>query len=136
MTTLERSHTTTPEQPQEGTVEDVTGRAEEYAEDKTMEAGTLSQPPQRKGKQPVPRSLRKQATTTIVLSRIPDGVRITGNMLGHMEKLWYSYHDVTDTNKFPEFSKKFYLETVGIGPFGEPINQPSQWAAGLAKTRF
>ena len=45
-------------------------------------------------------------------------------MLGHKEKLRYSDHDVTEMDKFSEFSKKFYLETVGIGPFGEPINQP------------
>jgi hypothetical protein len=68
MTTPERSHTTTPEQPQEGIVEDVTGRAEEYAEERTMEAGTSSQPPQWKGKKPVARSPRRQAATTIVLS--------------------------------------------------------------------
>jgi hypothetical protein len=57
----------------------------------------------------------------------------TTNMLGHVEKLRYSDHDVMDTDKFPEFAKKVYLQTVGIGPFGEPINQPVQWAAGLAK---
>jgi hypothetical protein len=89
-----------------------------------MEVGTSSQPPQRKGKQVVPRSPCRQATTTIVLPCILEGVRITGNMLGHMEKLRYSYHDVTDMDKFPEFAKKVYLQTMGIGPFGEPINQP------------
>jgi hypothetical protein len=55
-------------------------------------------------------------------------------ILGHIEKLWYSDHDVMDTDKFPEFAKKFYLETVGIGPFGEPINQEIQWVDRLAKT--
>jgi hypothetical protein len=45
-TVPEESHTTMSEQPQEGAVEDVIGRQEEYAEEKTMEAGTLSQPPQ------------------------------------------------------------------------------------------
>jgi hypothetical protein len=64
-----------------------------------------------------------------------EGVRIAGNMLGHVEKLRYSDHDVIDTDKFLEFSKKVYLETVGIGPFGEPINQPVQWVARLAKNR-
>jgi hypothetical protein len=53
MAAPERSHTVTPEQPQEGIVEDVTGRAEVYAEERTMEVGTLSHPPQQKGKQPV-----------------------------------------------------------------------------------
>jgi hypothetical protein len=132
----ERSHTTTPEQQQEGIVEDVTGRAEAYTEERTMEAGTLSQPPQWKGKQPVARSPRRQAATTIVLPCILEGVRIMANLLGCMEKLWYSDHDVTDMDKFPEFAKKVYLDTVGIGPFDEPIVQPKQWAAGLANTGF
>jgi hypothetical protein len=57
-------------------------------------------------------------------------------MLGHMEKLRYSYHDVMDTDMFLEFSKKVYLKTVAIGPFGEPINQAVQWAAGLAKNEI
>jgi hypothetical protein len=58
-TAPKRSHTTMLEQPQEGRVEDVTGRADEYAEERTIEARTSIQPPQRKGKQPVPRSPRK-----------------------------------------------------------------------------
>jgi hypothetical protein len=89
-----------------------------------MEAGTSSQPPQWKGKHAVPRSPRKQTATTIFLSHIPEGVRIAGNMLGHVEKLRYSDHDVTKMDKFPEFAKKVYLHTVGIGPFGKPTNQP------------
>jgi hypothetical protein len=55
-------------------------------------------------------------------------------LLGYIEKLRYSYQDVTNTDKFPEFSKRVYLHNVGIGPFGEPIHQPVQWVAGLAKT--
>jgi hypothetical protein len=57
-------------------------------------------------------------------------------LLGYVEKLRYSNHDVTDTDKFQEFAKQVYLQNVGIGPFGEPIHQPLQWAAGLAKTRI
>jgi hypothetical protein len=75
-------HTTTPEQPHAGIVEDFTSRLDEYAEDRTMEAGTLSHPPQQKGKQAVPRPLHRQATTTIVLPHILEGVHIIGNMLG------------------------------------------------------
>jgi hypothetical protein len=60
-------------------------------------------------------------------------VHVTGNLLGHVEKLRYSYHDVIDINKFSEFENKFCLETVGLGPFNEPINQPKQCAVGLAK---
>jgi hypothetical protein len=98
-----------------------------------MEVGTSSQPLEKKGKHEAPMSLCKQDTTVIVLLCILEGVHIIENMLGHVEKLWYSYHDVTDTEKFPEFTKQVYLQTVGIGPFGEPINQPVQWATRLAK---
>jgi hypothetical protein len=51
-------------------------------------------------------------------------VHVSGNLLGHMEKLQYSDHNVTNKNKFPEFSKKAYLDIVGIGHFSEQINQP------------
>jgi hypothetical protein len=53
---LEWSHTTIPEKTQEGTVEDVTERVDEYVEERTMEDGTSIQPPHRNGKQPVARS--------------------------------------------------------------------------------
>jgi hypothetical protein len=66
-------------------------------------------------------------------SRIPEGVRVKSDLLGYVEKLKYSDHDVTDTDKFPEFAKKVYLQTVGLDPFGEPVHQPLQWAAGLEK---
>jgi hypothetical protein len=65
-----------------------------------MEVGTLSQPPQRKA---VPRSSFMQAATTIVLSCIPEGLRIIGNILGHMEKLRYSYHHVTINFKLVQY---------------------------------
>jgi hypothetical protein len=61
-------------------------------------------------------------------------VCITANLLGCVEKLGYSDHDVTDTDKFLEFSKQVYLENMGIGPFGEPILQPKQWDVELANT--
>ena len=89
-----------------------------------MEVGTSIQPPQRKGNHPVEISPCRKVVTTIVLPCILEGVRVVANLLGHVEKLWYSDHDVTDMDKFPEFAKKFYLDTVGIGPFGEPIVQP------------
>jgi len=72
----------------------------------------------------------------MVLTRIPEGVQVTSNLLYHVEKIWYSYHDVTDIDKFPDFSKKVYLDSVGLGPFCEPINQPKYWASRLAKTEI
>jgi hypothetical protein len=56
--------------------------------------------------------------------------------LGHIEKLKYSDHDVADTDKFPEFAKRVYLQTVGVNAVGEPIDQPLQWATGLEKKGF
>jgi len=55
-------------------------------------------------------------------------------LLGHIDKLKYSDHDVGDIDKFLKFAKRVYLETVGINPMGEPIDQPLQWATGLEKT--
>jgi hypothetical protein len=133
-TLLGRSHTIGPEQQHEGLVEDVIGWLEAYADDRTMEAGTSSQPPQRKGKQPIARSLRRQAATTVVLLRIPEGEQAMPDLLGCVEKLRYSDHDVVDMDKFPEFARQVYLDNVGTGPFGDPILQPKQWAAGLANT--
>jgi hypothetical protein len=49
-------------------------------------------------------------------------------------ELKYSYHDVMNMDKFPEFTKQVYLQTGGVDQFGEPIHQPVQWAAGLEKT--
>jgi hypothetical protein len=131
-TALGRSHTTALEQQHEGIVEDVTGRSEAYADDRTMEGGTSSQPPQRKGKQPIARSRRKQAATTIVLPHILEGVHTTPNVLGCVEKLQYSDQDVADVDKFSEFAKQVYLDSVGTGPFGDPILQLKQWAVRSA----
>jgi hypothetical protein len=77
-----------------------------------------------KQKNPVAISPRRQDAATIVLPCIMEGVCIAGNLLGHMEKVRYLYHNVTDTNKFLEFSRKTYLDIVDIGQFDEPINQP------------
>jgi hypothetical protein len=111
----EGSHTTMLEQPQEGTVEDVIGRPDEYAEERTMEVGTSSQPPQWKGKQAVPRSPCRKATTTIILPRILEGVRIVGNMLGHVEKLRYSDHDVNGHRQVPRVHQESLPTDYGYG---------------------
>jgi hypothetical protein len=63
-------------------------------------------------------------------------VQVEPDLLGHIKKLKYSDHDVADTDKFPEFSKRVYLHTVGVNAVGEPIDQPLQWERGLEKTRI
>jgi hypothetical protein len=55
------------------------------------------------------------------------------DLLVHIEKIKYSDQDVTDTDKFPKFTKRVYLQTVGVNVIGEPIEQPLQWAIGLEK---
>jgi hypothetical protein len=130
----DESQTTMSDHPPEGTVEDVTGWPEWYSKVQTVIAGTSSQPPPKKDKQQVPRSPRKQPITTLILPRIPDGVRVESGLLGKIDKLKYSDHDVADTDKFLEFAKRVYLETMGINLIGEPIDQPLQWATGLEKT--
>jgi hypothetical protein len=48
-----------------------------------------------------------------------------------VERLIYTDHDVSDSIKFPEFMQYVYMESLGIGPFGDPIMYPKQWAIGL-----
>jgi hypothetical protein len=55
------------------------------------------------------------------------------DLLGHIEKLKYSDHNVEDMDKFLEFAKRVYLETVGINLVGEPIENPLQWVTRLEK---
>jgi len=57
-------------------------------------------------------------------------------LLGHIDKLKYSDHDVADIEKFLELAKRVYLEIVVTNPVGEPIDQPLRWAMGLEKTRI
>jgi hypothetical protein len=89
-----------------------------------MEAITLSHPSHCKGKKPVAISPCRKAASTIFFPHILEGACVASNLLGHVENLQYSDHDVIETDKFLEFENKFYLDIVGIGHFGEPINQP------------
>jgi hypothetical protein len=57
-------------------------------------------------------------------------------LLGHIEKIKYSDHDVVDTDKFLEFSKRVYLDTMGVNLVGEQIDQSLRWATRLDKTGF
>jgi hypothetical protein len=61
---------------------------------------------------------------------------VGSDLLGHIDKLKYSDHDVADADKFLEFAKRVYMETVGVNSVGEPIDQPLHWETGLEKTRI
>jgi hypothetical protein len=114
-------------------VEYVTEWKEWFVKVQETEVGTSSQPIHKKDQHPIPRSPRKQPVTTIVFLQRPEGVQVKSDLLGYVEKLKYSDHDVTDTGKFPEFMKRVYLQTVGINRVGEPVDQPLRWATGLEK---
>jgi hypothetical protein len=58
---------------------------------------------------------------------------VKSELLGHIDKLKYSNHDVANIEKFSEFAKRVYLETVGTNLVREPIDQPLQWEIGLEK---
>jgi hypothetical protein len=68
------------------------------------------------------------------LSHIPEGVQVKEDLLEYVEKINYLDHDAMEMDKFPEFTKKVYLQMVGLDPFGAPVHQPHQWAVGLEKT--
>lgn len=89
-----------------------------------MEVGNSSQPLPKKDKKKVPRSPCKKPIVPLIFPHIIDGVRVKSDFLSHVEKIKYSDHDVIDTEKFPEFAKRVYLQTMGMDPFGKPIDQP------------
>jgi hypothetical protein len=55
--------------------------------------------------------------------------------LGHVRKLKYSDLDVANEAKFPELVKRVFLQTTGMNPFGQLIDQPYQWETRLEKMR-
>jgi hypothetical protein len=79
-------------------------------------------------------SPHKHPDTTIILPCIPEGVQAMPTLLGCVEKLKYSDHDVVDAGKFPEFAQQVYMDNIGTGPFNNPILQPKAWETGLANT--
>jgi hypothetical protein len=130
----DESQTTISEHPAGETGEDVSAWPEWVTEEQPEATGTSSQPPlQQKDKIQIPRSPRKKPAAEIVLPRIPAGVQVGPELLGHVGKLKYSDHDVADEAKFPELAQRVFTQTTGTTRVGEPINQPYQWATGLEK---
>jgi hypothetical protein len=86
-----------------------------------MEVGTSSEMPRRKGKYPMAQSPCRQPDATIVVPHIPKGVQAMPSLIRYMERLQYLDHDVVDAGKFPEFTQQVYLDSIGTGPFGDPV---------------
>ena len=57
------------------------------------------------------RTLTKKKELTLSLPKIPEGVKVVGDMLGCVNKLKYVHHDVTHTEKFPNFAQQVYMES-------------------------
>jgi hypothetical protein len=70
----------------------------------------------------------------IVMPKIPNGVKTGDNMVGGVDSLKYSNHDVSDAIKFPYLAAQSYLESRGEGPSGMPLLEPTQWILGLYNT--
>jgi hypothetical protein len=68
------------------------------------------------------------------MKRIPKGVKFGDNMVGGVNGLKYSDHDVLDATKFLDLAMQSYLESRGEGPSGMPLLEPAQWILGLYNT--
>jgi hypothetical protein len=66
-----------------------------------------------------------QAELVIVMPKIPKGVKTDDNMVGGVDSLKYSNHDVSDAIKFPHLEQHSYLERRGEVPLGVPLLEPA-----------
>jgi hypothetical protein len=68
------------------------------------------------------------------MPKIPKGVKVDDEMVGGVDSLKYSDHDMEDVVKFPDLAPQSYLERRGEGPSGTPLLEPAQWILGLYNT--
>jgi len=54
-------------------------------------------------------SPRKKLVAQIILPHIPAGIQVEPEILGHVGKLKYSYHDVSDETKFLELAQRVFM---------------------------
>jgi len=106
----------------------------EEEEESHQEVGTSTATENKRGKQPIQRSLRKKEEVAITLPCIQEGVTILPNILGCVEKLRYAYHDGTNRDKFHEFEPHVYMERKWISVIGVPILEPKWWITCLYNT--
>jgi hypothetical protein len=69
-----------------------------------------------------------------VLPRIPEGVQVNPQLLGHVGKLKYFDHDVEDETKYPNLAPQVFMQKVVVNQLGETIIHPHQWETGLDRT--
>jgi hypothetical protein len=70
----------------------------------------------------------------IGMPKILEGVKVDDEMVGGVDTIRYSNHDVADVVKFLYLVPKNYLESKGEGPSGAPLLELAQWILGLYNT--
>jgi hypothetical protein len=69
-----------------------------------------------------------------MLPRIPEEVQVEPQLLGHVGKIKYSDHDVSDDTKYLELAPRVFMQNIMVNQLGEMIIQPHEWAVGLDRT--
>jgi hypothetical protein len=109
-------------QPIEETIANALAWTEWLIGEQTKVVITSNQPPQQEDRVQISSSPRKKPATKIVLLGIPVGVQVEPKLLGHVGKLKYSYHDLSDETKFPKLARSVLMQTIGITRLGEMFN--------------
>jgi hypothetical protein len=86
----DESQMTISGQPTEETTANASAWPEWLMGEQPEVVGTLNQPPQQEDRVQIPSSPRKKPAAEIVLPRIPAGVQVEPELLGHVGKLKYS----------------------------------------------
>jgi hypothetical protein len=57
----------------------------------------------------------------IVLPCIPEGVQVEPQLLGHVRKLKYFDHDVSDDTKYLKLVPRVFMQNIVLNQLGETI---------------
>jgi hypothetical protein len=110
----------------EETTETTSAWLEWLTRQQTGIVGTSYQPPKQEYTILISSSPHKKSTIEIVLPCIPEGVQVEPQLLGHVGKLKYSNHDVSNDTKYPELKPRLFMQNIMVNQLGEIINQPHQ----------
>jgi hypothetical protein len=113
---------------------EATGTSNQSTQPKAV--GTSNQPTQLEDKIQILSSPQKKPAVDIVLPRTPEGIGVDLQLLGHVRKLKFSDHDVSNERKYLELAPQFFSETIALNPLEGTITKPRKWAAGLDRTRI
>jgi hypothetical protein len=83
--------------------------------------GTSSHLTQQEDMVQIPNSPWKKPAIEIVLPRIPEGLQVDSQLLGHIRKLEYFDHDIVDKTKYPEVAPQVFMQTIDVNPLGGTV---------------